>query len=107
MVLANKKDPSLEGGNYTKNGGMWTLKHKTVSKKFYELLTKTELNGDNTLELNNLYNDINMCINAMNHHMPSNILLVFKGLHPNLLNIVSLLTLKVVLGYDPTRLKTI
>ena len=27
MVPANKKAPPLEGGNYMKIGGMWTLKH--------------------------------------------------------------------------------
>ena len=41
------------------------------------------------------------------HQAPSNYVLVFKKLHLNLLNIVTLLTLKVVLGDHPTRLKTI
>ena len=39
MVPANKKHPQLEGGNPTKIGGMWTLKHEIGSPKFYELLT--------------------------------------------------------------------
>ena len=36
--------------------------------------------------------------------MPSSFTLVLKRLHPNLLNIVTLLTLKVILGDQPTRL---
>ena len=35
MVPANKKAPPLEGGNSTKIGGMWTLKHDIISPKFY------------------------------------------------------------------------
>ena len=38
MVPDNKKTKTLEGGNYTKNGGMWTLKHEIISPEFYELL---------------------------------------------------------------------
>ena len=41
VVLANKKSPPLEGGNSTKIGGMWTLKHEIGSRKFYELLINT------------------------------------------------------------------
>ena len=41
------------------------------------------------------------------HQVPSNFMLVFKNLHLELLNIVTLLTLKVVLGYYPNRIKTI
>ena len=41
------------------------------------------------------------------HQVPSNFMLVSKILHLNLFNIVTLLTLKVVLGYQHTRLKTI
>ena len=41
------------------------------------------------------------------HHLPSNCMLVFKNLHLNLFNIVTLLTLKVVLGYHHTRLTPI
>ena len=40
-VLANKKSLPLEGGNSTENGGIWDLKHKISSPKFYELLSKT------------------------------------------------------------------
>ena len=38
-VPSNKKVPSLEGGNYAENGGMWTLNHEIISPKFYEPLT--------------------------------------------------------------------
>ena len=41
------------------------------------------------------------------HQDPSSFILVFKRLHLKLLNIVTLLTLKVVLGDHPTRLATI
>ena len=41
------------------------------------------------------------------HQVPSNFMLAFKSLHLNLLNIVTFLTLKVVLGDHPTILKTI
>ena len=41
VVPYNKKDTPLEDGNYTKNGGMWTLKHEIISPKLYEILTKT------------------------------------------------------------------
>ena len=34
-VPANKKAPPSEGGNSTKNVGMWTLKHDISSPKFY------------------------------------------------------------------------
>ena len=43
---------------------------------------------------------------TLSHHAPSNFMLVFKRLHMNLLIIVTLLTLKVILGYHCTRLKT-
>ena len=41
VFTANKKASTLKGGNYTKNGVMWTLKHEISSPKFYELLIKT------------------------------------------------------------------
>ena len=44
-VAANKKAPPLEGGHYTKNGGIWNIKNEISSPKFYELLIKTELKG--------------------------------------------------------------
>ena len=40
VVPANRRFPPLEGGNFTKIGGMWTLKHEIISPKFYELLIK-------------------------------------------------------------------
>ena len=59
------RDPPLDGGNSTRIGGMWTLKHDIISPKFYELLIKTELKGDTALDLKNLYNYSKMCLNAM------------------------------------------
>ena len=56
----------MEGGHYTKLGGMWTLKHRISSPKLYELLIKTELKGDTVLDIYNLYNHINMCLNVVN-----------------------------------------
>ena len=44
---------------------MLNLKHEIISPKFYELLIKIELKGDNALELNNFYNHINMCLNVV------------------------------------------
>ena len=41
------------------------------------------------------------------HRLPSKFILIFKGLNLNLFNIVTLLTLKVVLGDQTTRPKTI
>ena len=66
VVPTNRRDSPLEGGGSTKIGGMWTLKHEISSSKFYELLIKTELKGDTNLDLNNFFNHINMCLNAVN-----------------------------------------
>ena len=41
VVPANRRNPLLDGGKYTKIGGMWTLKHDISSPKFYELLINT------------------------------------------------------------------
>ena len=41
VVPDNRRDPPLDGGHYTKIGGMWTLKHQIISRKFYEILIKT------------------------------------------------------------------
>ena len=41
MVPANRRDPPLDGGQYTKIGGMWNFKHDIISPKFYEILIKT------------------------------------------------------------------
>ena len=65
VVTANKNSPPSEGGNSMEIGGTWNLKQKTRSPKFYELIIKTELKGDTALGLNNFYNRINMCINAV------------------------------------------
>ena len=65
MVPTNMRDPPLDGEKSTKIGGMWNLKHEISSPIFYELLTKTELKGDAALDLNNFYNHINICLNAV------------------------------------------
>ena len=41
VVPDDKRDSPLEGGNFTKIGGMRTLKHEINPPKFYELLIKT------------------------------------------------------------------
>ena len=56
VVPSNKKDPPLEGGHSAKNGGMWNLKHETISPKFYELPIKTQLKVDTDMDLKNFYN---------------------------------------------------
>ena len=65
MVLDNNRDPPLEGGNSTKIGGMWNLKHDDSSPKLYEILIKTELKYDTAMDIKNFYNNINMCLNAV------------------------------------------
>ena len=65
VLPANRRDPPLYGEQYTKIGGMWTLKREISSPKFYDILIKTELKGDTALYLKNFYNHINMCINAV------------------------------------------
>ena len=64
-VPDNRRDPPLDGVHSTKIGGMWTLKHEIISQKFYEILIKTEIKGDTTLDLNKLFNHINICLNAV------------------------------------------
>ena len=65
VVPDNRRSSPLDGGHSTKIGGMWTLKDEIRSPKFYELLIQKELKGDTALYLNNLYNHIKMCINAV------------------------------------------
>ena len=65
MVSANKRDPSLEGGNSTEIGVMWTLKHDISSPKFYELLIKIELKVYAALYLNNCYYNTKICLNTV------------------------------------------
>ena len=52
-VLANKKDPPLEGGYSTKIWGMWTLKHDIISPKLYVILVKAKLKGYTYMKPNN------------------------------------------------------
>ena len=51
VVPYNNKATTLEGGHYTKNGGMRTLKYEIISPKFYVILIKTELKSDTALDL--------------------------------------------------------
>ena len=44
-------------------------------------------------------------LTTLSHQVPQNFMLVLKKLHLKLLNIVTLLTLKVVLGYHHNRIK--
>ena len=55
----------MEGGNTIKIGAVCTLKFDISSPKFYELLLKTELKGDTSLEINNFYKHIKMCLNTV------------------------------------------
>ena len=64
-VQTNRRASSLEGGHSTNIGGMCTLKHEISSPKLYELLIKTELKGDTTLDLKNFFNNINMSLNVV------------------------------------------
>ena len=65
VVPANRRDPSLDGGNSTRIVGMCTIKHDISSPKFYDILIKTELKWGTTLDLNNFYNYIKMCLNTV------------------------------------------
>ena len=65
VVPSNRRAPPLKGGQSTKTGGMWTLKHDIGSPIFYELLIKIELKEDTALELKNVYNHTKMCLNAV------------------------------------------
>ena len=65
VVLANRRDPPLDGEHYTKISGMWTLKYDIRSPKLYELLINKELKGYTDLYLNNFYNHIQMCLNEV------------------------------------------
>ena len=50
---------------------------------------------------------VQVTLSILYHQVPSSFILVLRKLHLNLLNIVTLLTLKVVLGDHPTILVTI
>ena len=66
MVPTNKRAPPLEGDHSENIGDMWTLKHEISSPRFYELLIKIELKGDTDLYLKDFFNQIKMCLNAVN-----------------------------------------
>ena len=79
MVLANNRDPPLDGGQSTKIGGMWTLKHEIISPKFYELIIRIRLKGYTATDLKNFYNHINMCLNAVNRLL-EDLLLAYQSI---------------------------
>ena len=53
------------------------------------------------------FNIVQVTVPTLYHQVPSSFILVLRRLHLNLLNIVTLLTLKVVFGDHPTRIATI
>ena len=65
VVPAKDKAALLEVGYSTKIGGMWTIKHEINSSKFYELFINTELKGDTSMDLKNLYNLIKKYLSAV------------------------------------------
>ena len=65
LVSTIRRAPPLDGGQYTKIGVIWTMKHEISSPRFHELPIKTELKGDTSLNLKKFYNHIKMCINAV------------------------------------------
>ena len=65
VVPANRRSPPLDVRQYTKIGGMWTLKHEIISTRFYELLINIELKEETAMENKNFYNHINMCVDAV------------------------------------------
>ena len=44
VVPSNKRGPPLKGGHYTTVGGMWILKHETISKRFMSSSSKHNSN---------------------------------------------------------------
>ena len=65
MVLSNRRALPLDGVHFTKIGGMWTLKHEIISPKLYKLLINIELKVYTAVDLNKLYNHINICLNEV------------------------------------------
>ena len=63
--LDNNKAPPLEVGHSTKIGEIRNIKHEISSSKFYEILIKTELKYETDMDLNNFYNHIKTCLNAV------------------------------------------
>ena len=53
------------------------------------------------------FNIVQVALPTPSHQVPSNFIFILKMLHINLLEILTLLTFKVILGDDPTRIKTI
>ena len=65
IISSNKKAPLSKGGHSKQFGFMCNLKDDIIPPKFYALLINKELKGYTALDLENLYNNVNMCVNAM------------------------------------------
>ena len=65
VVPDNRRFSPLEFGKSTEIGGTWNMKYEISSTRIYELLIKAQLKGDTAIDLNNLYNHIKMCLNAV------------------------------------------
>ena len=50
VVTDNRRAPPLDGGNSTKIGFVWNLKHDIILPKIYELLVNTKLKGSTSHE---------------------------------------------------------
>ena len=87
-----------KGGHFTNIGGMWTLKHGISSTKFYDILIKTELKGDTSLNLKNFFNHIKMSLNAVTR--------LIEDLLPDYQSIKSTLSLKNNLSHIAITLPT-
>ena len=71
--------PLLDGGNSTKNCGMWNIKHEVSSPTFYELFINTELKCDTDMDLKNFYNHIKIFINAVNR-LKEDLLIAYQSI---------------------------
>ena len=65
VIPANRRSTPLDSGYSTNIGGMWNLKYDISSPKFYEIIINTYLKGDTAIDLKNLYNHINVCLNLV------------------------------------------
>ena len=65
MLHTNRRVTPIEGGCYQKIGEIWTLKHDISAPKLYELLINNNMKEKTVLDINNFYNHIKMCLNAV------------------------------------------
>ena len=83
----------------------WLMKTRDMPKElglFYVVFLTVQL-----LIRWDQFNFLQVTLPTTSNQVPSNFMLVFKRLHLNLLKIVTLLTLKIVLGYHHTKLTAI